>query len=118
MEKKDSLAEVDPDGAPARFEKLLLASLEKEGIEKASLRKYSALITRLNKTGLVIEKVWVLGQPVPDIFNIVGRLPLDKSGSFGGIFGVPGLSRSKVFPRGIINPENFDLHLKFDVRQF
>lgn len=99
------------------MEKELLVSLESAGIDKNHLQKYSKLLTHLRSNKLLLEKWWVVGQPIPDIFNVVGRLPKDNLGNLGGIFGTKGLGRAKVFPKGIINPESFDLHMEFDTRQ-
>jgi hypothetical protein len=99
------------------MEKELLSSLESAGIDKNHLKKYSAVLTHLRSNKLLLEKWWVLGQPVPDRFNVVGRLPKANLASLGGIFGTKGLGRARVFPKGIINPESFDLHMEFDTKQ-
>jgi len=98
------------------MEKELLAALEHTGLDKSHLQKYSTLITHLRANKLVLEKWWVLGQPAPEILNVVGRISRDGAANLGGILGTKGLDRAKVFPKGIINPEFFDLHMEFNAR--
>ena len=99
------------------MEKEFLSSLEAAGIEKLHLKKYSALLTNLRSNRLLLEKRWVLGQPGPDVINVVGRLPKDSWGALPELFGTRGLDRVKVFPKGIINPEFIDVHMQFNARQ-
>lgn len=99
------------------MEKELIKSLQAGGVDKTQLKKYSAVLTHLRSNKLVLEKWWVLGQPNPDVFNVVGRIPNTSLGNLAKIFGTKGIGKIKVFPKGIINPEFFDLHLEFDTRQ-
>jgi len=88
-----------------KFEAALLAKLEKGGLDKGSLRKISASIVGLKNQGLVIDQVYIKGQPGYSRVLINGIIDPEFWKKFepGNIL----FQKFEVFPYGIINPEGY-----------
>ncbi len=87
------------------FESVLLERLTRGGIDKSLLKEVSSSIVKLKKSGLVIDKVLVKGQPRAERVIINGTIDPEfwvKFRDLGNEF-----RRFEVFPYGIINPEGF-----------
>lgn len=85
------------------FETALMKQLSAGQTDKALLKKVSGTIVNLKKQGLVIDQVYVKGQPRPDrviINGIVDPEFWNKFRDLGFNF-----RRFEVFPYGIIAPE-------------
>jgi hypothetical protein len=87
------------------FETALMKQLNEGQVDKVFLKKVSATIVGLKKQGLVIDQVYVKGQPRPERVIINGIVDPDfwvKFRDLGFNF-----RKFEVFPYGIINPEGF-----------
>ena len=90
--------------------------LETKGIDKSHLKKYSAALSQLRANNVVLERVYTHGQPVPEIYHVIGRLSKNNFKSLAAIFEMKGLGGARLFPKGIINPEALDIHFEFDAK--
>ncbi|WAC09209.1 hypothetical protein [Dyadobacter pollutisoli] len=88
-----------------KFEAALMAKLEKGGLDKVALKKISSSIIGLKNQGLVIDRVYIKGQPGYSRVLINGIVDPEFWRKFGSA-NTP-FRRFMVFPYGIINPEGF-----------
>jgi hypothetical protein len=86
------------------FERLLMQKLNQYDLDKTFLKRTSTAIVNLKRQGLVIDQVSIKGKVHVDRILINGIIDPNFWKHFNQI---DNLSRFKVFPYGIINPEGF-----------
>lgn len=103
-----------------KFEKELMEQLTNAKLTKDQLRQFSDSIVELKKHSIILERIWRYGQPAIDGIVAEGRLSADKVSGLADIVKIPHLKGIEVFPRGIINPDVFELRLKIGekIQQF
>ncbi len=87
------------------FETSLVKHLSKGQVDKSMLKATSAAIVNLRKQGLVIDQIYIKGQPRPERVLINGTVDPEFWSKFLQLG--PTFKRFEVFPYGIINPEGF-----------
>jgi len=93
------------------FEAGLVKYLGRGPLDKATLKATSAAIVNLRKQGLVIDQVYIKGQPRPERILINGIVDPEFWSKFPEVG--PSFKRFEVFPYGIINPEGFKFTATF-----
>ncbi|MBZ4189637.1 hypothetical protein [Niabella beijingensis] len=94
------------------FETALLKKLEVKNLDKTVIRNISREIVNLKKNGLLIDQVFVKGQPRIDRYIINGIIDPEfwkKFNSLGSIF-----SRFEVFPYGVIAHQGFRFNAEIE----
>lgn len=84
----------------------------RNGFDAAEIKEFAATIATLQRAGIKVDDVFPMGMNPPDGVSIRAHLSQEQLRVFGDI--IPKLGNIKdlrVFPRGIISPENFRLHV-------
>ena len=96
------------------FESALLDELKSSKVSASKLKVVSAAFTAIRKSDFAAYKILVNGTPYPEWIIVKGRLPLDKFNSLKPLWESPMLREIELFPYGILNPEGFDVQVRFN----
>lgn len=86
------------------FERLLMQQLNQYDLDKTFLKRTASAIVGLKRQGLVIDQISIRGKVHIDRILINGIVDPEFWKNFNQF---DNLSRFRVFPYGIINPEGF-----------
>lgn len=100
---------------PDTIEQTLTKRL-KTRLEPAEIAEMASVIATLHEAGIEIDDVFPFGITTqPDAISIRGNLSADQLAKLGEMipkFG--GIKDYRVFPRGIVAPERYRLHLNLN----
>ena len=82
----------------------LLKQLSQPGIDKASLKRYSAHLVAAKAANYKFERIWWKGIPYPDMLHLQTRIPLKNIADIEKLIS-PELDSIEIFPIGIPYPE-------------
>lgn len=95
-------------------ESALIAQLKEAKASTATLKSASAAFAAIRKSDFSVYKVLVNGTPYPEWIIVKGRIPLDKLSALKPVWESDMLRDIKLFPYGILNPEGFDVRVRFN----
>lgn len=96
-------------------ESAILAQLKKAKASDASLKGVSTAFAAMRKSDFSAYKILINGTPYPEWVIVKGRIPLDKLNSLKPVWESELLRDIKLFPYGIINPEGFDVRVRYNL---
>ena len=86
--------------------------LSSPSMDQSKLKSYSAHLSSLKSEDLTIERIWWIGIPYPDEFNIQFRFPLTNPGLAANLISKE-ISSAYITSHGIPNPLAFEAVVKF-----
>lgn len=97
---------------PKTIEQTLTTRL-KTRLEPAEITAMAGLIATLHEAGIEIDDVFPFGITTqPDAISIRGNLTQDQLSKLGDIIPkLGGIKDYRIFPRGIVVPDRYRLHL-------
>ena len=98
--------------AKANIEEMLMKHLSHPNIDQAKLKSYSAQLSSMKTDDLSIERIWWIGIPYPDEFNIQFRFPINNPGILQTLISKE-ISSAYITSHGTVNPEAFEAVVKF-----
>lgn len=102
------------------FEKSLLEHLNKTDVKEVALKKYSRALTDIYNDDILIEKVWVVGQPPIERMykglEVQARIGIKDLEKLNLFFKHPDVHKVEIFPVGIIAPEFLEVQFRMGER--
>jgi hypothetical protein len=95
-------------------EKSIIEQLKKAKTADATIKNVSAAFAAMRKSDFTATRMLVNGMPYPEWIIVNGRVPLDRLNALKPFWESPLLRDIKLFPYGILNPEGFDVRLRFN----
>jgi hypothetical protein len=85
----------------------------KGGLSASEIRSLAKTIDTLQQGGMAVDDVFPIGIVVnPDGVTVRGHLPIDAVTKIGELIPkIPTIKDIRVFPRGIIAPDKYRVHL-------
>jgi len=94
-----------------KMEDLLMKHLSHPGINKNTLKKYSAALAHSSSGGFNLERIWWIGIPVPEWVFVQGRLGIDKLAILENLLKAE-ITSVEIFPLGIPAPIELQATIK------
>ena len=95
-------------------ESAIIEQLKSAKVSAASLKRTSAAFAAIRKSDFAAYKILINGIPFPEWIVVKGRLPLDKFQTLKPVWENDLLRDITLFPYGILNPEGFDVEVRFN----
>jgi hypothetical protein len=95
-------------------ENSIIEQLKGAKASAATLKGTSAAFAAIRKSNFDVYKILINGIPFPEWIIVKGRLPLEKFQTLKPVWESPMMRDITLFPYGIINPEGFDVELRFN----
>lgn len=88
----------------------------KAQLEPSEITKMANVIATLHENGIEIDDVFPFGVPTqPDAISVRGSLSAEQLTKLGELIPkIGGLKDYRVFPRGIVAPERYRVHLNLN----